>query len=39
LENIKKLNKTKEMNYLIEFIQSSKRGICKAKDSDEEFFS
>jgi len=38
LEEIKKLNPSKELNHLIEFIQSSKRGICKAKDSDAEFF-
>ncbi len=38
LEAIKKLKPTKELSHLIEFIQSSKRGICKAKDSDEEFF-
>lgn len=38
LEEIKKLPQSKEITHLIEFIQSSKRGICKAKDSDEEFF-
>ncbi|MFA6079301.1 MAG: acyl-ACP--UDP-N-acetylglucosamine O-acyltransferase [Candidatus Omnitrophota bacterium] len=38
LEEIKKLKPSKEITHLIEFIQSSKRGICKAKDTDEEFF-
>ncbi len=38
LEEIKKLKPSKEISHLIEFIQSSKRGICKAKDSDDEFF-
>ena len=38
LEEIKKLGPSKELDYLIEFIQSSKRGICKYKYSDTEYF-
>ncbi|MFA6321756.1 MAG: acyl-ACP--UDP-N-acetylglucosamine O-acyltransferase [Candidatus Omnitrophota bacterium] len=38
LDEIKKMKKSKELDHLIEFIQSSKRGICKAKDTDAEFF-
>ena len=38
IEGIKKLKPCKEISHLIEFIQSSKRGICKANDTDEEFF-
>lgn len=38
IEGIRKLPACKEIDNLIEFIQSSKRGICKAKDTDEEFF-
>ena len=38
IEEIKKLKQCEEIVHLIEFIQSSKRGICKAKDTDEEFF-
>jgi UDP-N-acetylglucosamine acyltransferase len=38
LEEIKKMKKSKELDHLVEFIQSSKRGICKAKDSDGDFF-
>ncbi len=38
IEGIKKLGQSKELNHLIEFIQSSKRGICKYKYSDTEFF-
>ncbi len=38
LEAIKKIRPSKELNHLIDFIQSSRRGICKAKDNSEEFF-
>lgn len=38
IEEIKKLGPSKELDHLIEFIQSSKRGICKYKYSDTEFF-
>ena len=35
---IKKLKQLKEIVALTEFIEASKRGICKAKDSSDEFF-
>ena len=38
VEEIKKLRPSKELNHLIDFIQSSKRGICKSKESDAEYF-
>ena len=38
IEEIKKLGPSKELDHLIEFIQNSKRGICKYKYSDTEFF-
>ena len=38
LEAIKKIRPSKELTHLIDFIQSSKRGICKAKDSGDESF-
>ena len=38
IEEIKKLMPSKELEYLVEFIQSSKRGICKYKYSDSEYF-
>jgi len=38
LEEIKKLGPSKELDHLIEFISNSKRGICKYKYSDTEFF-
>ena len=38
VEAIKKLKPSKEVSGLIEFIQSSKRGICKSKDSGDESF-
>ncbi|MDD5136703.1 MAG: acyl-ACP--UDP-N-acetylglucosamine O-acyltransferase [Candidatus Omnitrophica bacterium] len=38
IEEIKKLAPSKELDHLIEFIRSSKRGICKYKYSDTEFF-
>ena len=38
LEEIKKLGPSKELDYLVEFIKNSKRGICKYKYSDTEYF-
>ena len=38
IEEVKKLGPLKELDHLIEFIQSSKRGICKYKYSNTEFF-
>jgi len=38
LAEIKKMTPSKELDVLIKFIESSKRGICKSKASDEEFF-
>lgn len=38
VDEMKKLGPSKELDHLIEFIQSSKRGICKYKYSDTEFF-
>ena len=38
IEKIKKMRPSKELNHLIEFVQSSKRGICKSKESDAEYF-
>jgi len=38
IDQIKKLGPSKELDHLIEFIQSSKRGICKYKYSDTEYF-
>lgn len=38
IEEIKKLKKSRELDHLIEFIQGSKRGICKYKYSDGEYF-
>lgn len=38
IEEIKKLRPSKEIDELIEFVQSSKRGICKYKYSDTDFF-
>lgn len=38
IEEIKKKNPSKEINHIIEFIQNSKRGICKYKYSNTEFF-
>ena len=38
LEEMKKIRPSKELTHLIEFIQSSKRGICKYKYSDTDFF-
>lgn len=38
IEGIKKIGSSKELDYLVEFIQGSKRGICKYKYSDSEYF-
>ena len=38
VEELKKIKSSKELDRLIEFVRSSKRGICKSKESDEEFF-
>ena len=38
IEEMKKLKSSKELNHLIEFIQGSKRGICKYKYADGEYF-
>lgn len=38
LAEMKKMSASKELDVLIKFIESSKRGICKSKASDEEFF-
>lgn len=38
VDQIKKLGPSKELDYLVEFIQGSKRGICKYKYSDSEYF-
>lgn len=35
---IKRLGSSKELDHLIEFILSSKRGICKSKENDADFF-
>lgn len=38
IEGIRKLKPSKELDHLVEFIQSSKRGICKYKYSDTDYF-
>lgn len=38
IEEIRKIGPSKELEQIIEFIQSSKRGICKYKYSDTDFF-
>lgn len=38
IEGINKLKPFKELQYLVEFIRGSKRGICKYKYSDDEYF-
>lgn len=38
IEQIGKLSPSKELDNLVEFIKTSKRGICKYKYSDTEFF-
>lgn len=35
---MKKVTSSKELDILIKFIENTKRGICKSKASDEEFF-
>ena len=35
---MKKMTSLKELDVLIKFIETTKRGICKSKASDEEFF-
>ncbi len=38
VDEIKKIGPSKELDYLVEFIQNAKRGICKYKYSDTEYF-
>jgi len=38
IEEMKKLSPSKELNHLVEFIQGSRRGICKYKYTDGEYF-
>lgn len=38
IEGIGKLKASTELSHLVEFIQTSKRGICKYKYSDDEYF-
>jgi len=38
IEEMKKIEPSKELTHLIDFIQSSKRGICKSKATDDEYF-
>lgn len=38
IEEMRKLKPCKELDHLIEFINTSKRGICKYKYSDNEYF-
>ncbi len=38
IEGIGKLKPSKELDHLVSFIQASKRGICKYKYSDDEYF-
>lgn len=38
IEEIRKLKPSKELEHLVEFIQGSKRGICKYKYSDTDYF-
>jgi len=38
IEAIGKLNPSQELDYLIEFIKSSKRGICKKRNQRDDFF-
>jgi UDP-N-acetylglucosamine acyltransferase len=35
---MKKMAHSKELDVLIRFVESSKRGICKSRATDEEFF-
>lgn len=38
VDGIKKLKSSKEIDHLIDFIQTSKRGICKHKYSNDEYY-
>ncbi len=38
IEEMKKLKPSKELDHLMEFVQNSKRGICKYKYTDGEYF-
>jgi UDP-N-acetylglucosamine acyltransferase len=38
IDEIRKLRPSKELDHLIEFIQTSKRGICKYKYTDTDYF-
>lgn len=38
IEEMRKLPPSKEIDHLVEFVQGSKRGICKYKYSDDEYF-
>lgn len=38
IEEIKKLKPSKELDHLVDFIKGSKRGICKYKYSDTDYF-
>ena len=38
IEEMKKIKPSKELTHLIDFIQSSKRGVCKSKATDAEYF-
>ncbi|MDP3791365.1 MAG: acyl-ACP--UDP-N-acetylglucosamine O-acyltransferase [Candidatus Omnitrophota bacterium] len=38
IDEIKKLGPSKELDYFMDFIRGSKRGICKYKYSDSEYF-
>ncbi len=38
IEEIRKLKPSKELDHLVEFIQGSKRGICKYKYTDTDYF-
>jgi len=38
IEEIRKLGPSKELDHLVSFIQDSKRGICKYKYSDTDYF-
>lgn len=38
IEGIQKLGPCKELDHMVEFIKGSKRGICKYKYSDDEYF-
>jgi len=38
IEEMKKIKPSKELAHLIDFVQSSKRGVCKSKATDVEYF-